>query len=532
MVYYRVTCKVCDAYLASDEQLCFFQPPSNGTHLIVKIEKSESVLNKQLVATKPPADAKRNKFTPQILVCAACQLKVGSCSLIGPKQEAVCCLKAESIQVRHSNGQVTSFDHKNKWSEQMHHLPHIETRTFHNFYGGVEGHSCVPPRSEFAPTRFIDNNTNESTAFNIGDETLDVPRTYQLELYLSGLRANSVFFLPTGAGKTMCAAMLAIHMRRLNPHKRIFFVCDRIPLVFQQAAYVRSQCCGALRVGEFCSENKQVYTSQIECDVLVFTCDLLLNLLAINKLYLQDCSLLVIDEIHHAANENHSFARLIRNHYRAIDDASLRPRLIGLTASPAAASTELLMQTQIASLCSLIDGHICMPHVFKSHLDAVVNRPELNFYGAVSVVSDSGAADRLVTLINSFAEPFLVKLNATLSAKNVTTLHNNTAVRGFVNNLLRETNVHADVARFNQASLVAKLYNALEILNVLGADECVAFLANYLTTQANNNAKNRTWTSAEMQHMHAFAQNIAGCARGKSSKFMTLLQILRADTKR
>ena len=57
--------------------------------------------------------------------------------------------------------------------------------------------------------------------------------------------------------------MLAIHMRRLNPHKRIFFVCDLILLVFQQAAFVRSKC-SQLRVGEFCSENKQVYTSQIE----------------------------------------------------------------------------------------------------------------------------------------------------------------------------------------------------------------------------------------------------------------------------
>ena len=89
--------------------------------------------------------------------------------------------------------------------------------------------------------------------------------------------------------------------------------------------------------------------------------------------------------------------------------------------------------------------------------------------------------------------------------KNVTTLHNNTAVRGFDNNLLRETNVHADVARFNQASLVVKLYNVLEILNGLGADEYVAFLANYLTTQANNNS---IIARGEMQHMYAFAQNM------------------------
>ena len=67
------------------------------------------------------------------------------------------------------------------------------------------------------------------------------------------------------------------------------------------------------------------------------------------------------------------------------DDASLRPRLIDLNCgggSPAAASTELLMQTQIASL---IDDHACL-RPGRCDLEAVVNRPELNFYGAVSVV--------------------------------------------------------------------------------------------------------------------------------------------------
>ena len=132
-------------------------------------QRNTSHRQEQLVATKPPADAKRNKL---ILVCAACQLKVGSCTLIGPKQEA------------------------------------------------------VRPSNQFRPQEQV-------------------------------VRAVAPFASrDTRASPT--------HFRRLNPHKRIFFVCDRIRLVFQQAAYVRSKF-SQLRVGEFCSENKQVYTSQIEC---------------------------------------------------------------------------------------------------------------------------------------------------------------------------------------------------------------------------------------------------------------------------
>jgi ERCC4-related helicase len=121
------------------------------------------------------------------------------------------------------------------------------------------------------------------------------------------------------------AAMITSYMKELNPSKKIFFVCDRIPLVFQQGSYLRNQC--GLRVGEFCSENKEFMQSQLNADVYVFTCDLLINLLLTKQILLENCCCLIIDEIHHAKS-NHSFARLIQHYYDELEN-DFKPRLIG-----------------------------------------------------------------------------------------------------------------------------------------------------------------------------------------------------------
>lgn len=119
--------------------------------------------------------------------------------------------------------------------------------------------------------------------------------------------------------------MIALEMKRLNPEKKVFFICDRIPLVFQQAAYLRFQC--NLIVGEFCGENKDILNSQMISDVFVLTADFFINMLMNKTLYLEDSCLLIIDEIHHA-REGHSFSKLIQNFYFTMNN-EYRPRIIG-----------------------------------------------------------------------------------------------------------------------------------------------------------------------------------------------------------
>ena len=86
--------------------------------------------------------------------------------------------------------------------------------------------------------------------------------------------------------------MVAVYMKKLNPNKNVIFITDRVPLVFQQAHYFRYQT--GLSVGEFCGQNKETFNT--DYDILVFTADLLINLLDNKTLFLEECCCLIVDE--------------------------------------------------------------------------------------------------------------------------------------------------------------------------------------------------------------------------------------------
>lgn len=47
--------------------------------------------------------------------------------------------------------------------------------------------------------------------------------------------------LPTGVGKTLVAALVVAHMRRLNPSKWVVFLTETCPLAEQQGMYLRTE---------------------------------------------------------------------------------------------------------------------------------------------------------------------------------------------------------------------------------------------------------------------------------------------------
>ncbi len=55
------------------------------------------------------------------------------------------------------------------------------------------------------------------------------------------MKRNLICCLPTGAGKTLIACLVIKRMKECNPKKKILFLVDRIPLVFQQAAVIDSE---------------------------------------------------------------------------------------------------------------------------------------------------------------------------------------------------------------------------------------------------------------------------------------------------
>ena len=313
----EIFCRNCDIILADDSIVAFYNQSIDSIHLIIKPE----CVNKTLFTfTLKKLEKKKKKFVSEIILCKQCDFKIGSKANIGPEDQPVFCLRAESIYFIESKSKKKhDFNSETKWKNLKDNFEIFELRDYSN-YDKISNVKEVN-RKNFISTIF----PNENDLVNFNLNLADIPRNYQIELFVKASLSNSIVYLPTGSGKTMVAAMVISLMKQLNPQKKIFFITDRVPLVFQQASYLRHQC--DLSVGEFCSENKTLFESQLSCDIYVLTAGFLVNKLLLKKLYLEDCSCLVIDEIHHAKNES-LYSKIIENFHKNIDD-KYKSRIVG-----------------------------------------------------------------------------------------------------------------------------------------------------------------------------------------------------------
>ena len=204
-----------------------------------------------------------------------------------------------------------------------------------------------------------------------GWENLDLasrPRHYQVAAYLECLIRDLLVILPTGFGKTLIATMIICKLKVLNPSRMGLFVVDRVPLVFQQGAYISHQTRGLLRVCTLCGENRRpIHIRRLRegaYDVLVVTAGALLEMIQRQHLDISSqFSCVVFDECHHASG-NHVYAQLLEHlnlngltncistvNSKENSRKNIRPRLIGLTASPVAASTFVTGEKRLQELC-------------------------------------------------------------------------------------------------------------------------------------------------------------------------------------
>lgn len=306
-----LNCKGCKILVADSSCLAFYKCQTNdGVTLSIRLERKD-------VVNRFTKEKTKDKNLPYIFKCSNCDLKLGSASYFGVEEELIYSFKSGAIYLLRPHEHPFTPTKSNKWKDTYRDFPEIE------YIDVKETKSLRVSTREFIPTVFPTQNQVKN--FNITSFLADKPRSYQIELYNFALLSNSIIYLPTGAGKTMVAAMAALYFKKHNPQKKVFFVCDRIPLVYQQASYLRNQT--NLNVGELCAENKSKKEFEMDKDIVVFTCDFLLNMLAFKKLQMEDCCCLIIDEIHHAV-EGHSFTKLIQQYYFNVPD-KYRARLIG-----------------------------------------------------------------------------------------------------------------------------------------------------------------------------------------------------------
>ncbi|KAK1674807.1 RNase3 domain-containing protein [Colletotrichum godetiae] len=186
---------------------------------------------------------------------------------------------------------------------------------------------------------------------------IQTPREYQIELFEKAKQKNIIAVLDTGTGKTLIAALLLRHIlekevedRALGKLKRTaFFLVDKVSLVFQQHAVL--ECNLEHSVARYCGDmvdemwSSEFWARQFEENmVIVCTAAILQKCLMHSYIRIDQINLLIFDEAHHT-KKNHPYARIIKDFYIKEPDKNKRPKILGMTASPVDAQTNMKVAT-------------------------------------------------------------------------------------------------------------------------------------------------------------------------------------------
>ncbi|GAP82698.2 putative RNase3 domain-containing protein [Rosellinia necatrix] len=232
-----------------------------------------------------------------------------------------------------------------------------------------------------------------SNSRGVGDALIiSSPREYQTELFERAKQKNIIAVLDTGAGKTLIAALLLRHIveqelddrQAGKDHRLAFFLVDKVALVHQQYRVLETNL--DFPMDSFTGESSAaIYTQEFwdqirnEKTVVVCTAEILHRCLWHSFIRMEHVNLLIFDEAHHA-KKNHPYARIIKDFYATFEKShSKRPRILGMTASPVDAKTNV--HTAAAQLEGLMHCEIATvddPMVFSR---AVINKPTEGFIG-------------------------------------------------------------------------------------------------------------------------------------------------------
>ena len=292
-----IHCNGCHMELARGEMLMLATISKLQFHLAVRPEKEADALEK-LNKVENRKGGKSAQYCPYIVLCRQCRMHVGKVTILSSKQFV--CYKIDNIYLV-NNGDEIRAKKLSKICPRLKEECCLEVVK-------VSPAICQSHLRLSEPMIYCDTMGLTHTSQEIDFLTRQSPRDYQRELFLSAMRRNTLVCLPTGSGKTLVAAMVLSCMKKLNPNKLMVFLADRVPLVYQQSEYIKSQV-PELRVktmvGEMEPPQKKAVHQALatqEVDVLVLTHQFFLDFLADENssiICFSNISVLVFDEAHH-----------------------------------------------------------------------------------------------------------------------------------------------------------------------------------------------------------------------------------------
>ena len=260
-------CANCHTILATAKQL-FFYEKNDGIHLSFRPECRSSLPSTMLLKER---DKKKKRKKGRKVACKACGNGIGTDLPFGPGNTSFIAFARDSVMLFGEN----SPRKKQSWRE-MTYYSRIEARRDINFFGGKTAQTlgvldpCPRDSQPNKPVAFA-SKLEDFSWHNLVKNIR--PRAYQVEAFVEALSRNLVVVIPTGAGKTLVAALLLARMARLNPGHMGLFVAESVPLVYQQAKAVHLRT--GLRVLPLCGQSKTAGTLRDlrdgAYDVLVIT---------------------------------------------------------------------------------------------------------------------------------------------------------------------------------------------------------------------------------------------------------------------
>lgn len=172
------------------------------------------------------------------------------------------------------------------------------------------------------------------------------PYAFQVAAYRRALVADTIVVFPTGAGKTLVAAML-IHRFVKETRRLAVMLVDRLPLIDQHMKSIQQET--DLIVSTLSSECNRVFLSDGFIQVLIATSGAFHAYLRSPQcvIRLSELSCVVFDECHHVVGD-HTYKKVLNDITTQCQQR--RPRLLGLTASPCKAKTVIEAQDGLANL--------------------------------------------------------------------------------------------------------------------------------------------------------------------------------------
>eukprot|EP00727_Mastigamoeba_balamuthi_P010238 m51a1_g5837 putative rna-dependent rna polymerase 1 (2648) ;mRNA; f:289798-298706 len=352
-------CAHCHAQLAPDASALGLLPVGTAVHLVGRQSREAGAYGCVLAEHPTPS---RRKHSPFKLHCAMCRASVGNaCRLLPSDCPPVFCFAWGDVLLRG----VPVPPKCKSWRDLGSALRSVVGPVSE----GQLAHSTAPATtsSPTAPTASAPVQPPPAAPLDWPALVRTAPREYQREVAEAAAAQarrgeSALAWLPTGAGKTLVACALVEALLRANPTRAALLVVDRVPLVYQQAAYMRRETDRCVRKlsSESTSGQREEVGRWEAGSVAVATAQSAENALGSDEAALAGrlCAV-VFDEGHHASGD-HPYARLLRR--IALCPADRRPRVLALSASPGSGDSVDSARASIERLCETFGARLAAPH--------------------------------------------------------------------------------------------------------------------------------------------------------------------------